>query len=175
MGYDLTVFCRFRGPTGPVPAGADRSHFRESPAPEFGRVREGGSTDPIVGWCAVPRAVTPSETFEKVAPDPPGDGTTPADNNRTNDDDMLSGVLSRFKDVLRGGGGSSGPLLPVTVSVGDRCVGGMTDPSVTKPPVSAYRAVAPVSPVREEGLGWAEAGWRQPGVVVFVSRVSYVY
>jgi hypothetical protein len=39
------------------------------------------------------------------------------------------------------------------------------------PPPPAVRrdgASAPRSPVREEGLGWAEAGWRQPGVVVLV-------
>jgi hypothetical protein len=78
-------------------------------------------------------------------------------------------ALGRVKDALRDG---YGPLLPVTVSRSQRvgiCVG------LTTPPVSDYRAVAPVSPVREEGLGWAEAGWHQPGVVVFVAGSSRVY
>ena len=52
------------------------------------------------------------------------------------------------------------PLLPVSVA----------RPAVaaTAAPRTNNTARAPRSPVREEGLGWAEAGWQQPGTVVFV-------
>ncbi len=120
---------------------------------------------------------TDTETFEKVSPTPPGGGGAALGRQRLRRSlsaiPMLSLALSRFKDVLRGRGeGSSGPLLPVTVSYSQRFHCSVGPDLMSASPVSDYRAVAPISAIREEGLGWAEAGWRQPGVVVFVAPVA---
>ena len=69
-------------------------------------------------------------------------------------------LASVFAAIVRPGRGG-GPLLPVSVA----------RPAVAKatPLSGSDGARAPRSPVREEGLGWAEAGWKQPGVVVLVA------
>ena len=54
---------------------------------------------------------------------------------------------------------AAAPLLPVSV----------VRPAGAAAATTNNTARAPRSPVREEGLGWAEAGWRQPGTVVFVA------
>jgi hypothetical protein len=59
--------------------------------------------------------------------------------------------------------GRGAPLLPVSRPAV------ATAPAAASLPVGRDGARAPRSPVREEGLGWAEAGRQQPGVVVLVA------
>ena len=65
--------------------------------------------------------------------------------------------LANILAAIRPGRGA--PLLPVSRPV----------VATAAAPVGHDGARAPRSPVREEGLGWAEAGRQQPGFVVLVA------
>lgn len=70
-------------------------------------------------------------------------------------------ILRFFVDVRR-------PLLPVTCPLAAAAVPVSVSVSATEPP---NRAVAPrLEP--DKAIVWAEAGWRQPGVVVLVAPVA---
>jgi hypothetical protein len=70
---------------------------------------------------------------------------------------MATAIIARIFRI------GTAPLLPVTAAGGNR-------PAPV--PDIQHRAIAPASPVGDAGLVWAEAGWRQPGVVVFVRSPS---